>query len=340
MQYRLPAEWEPVQSVMLTWPHREGDWKPIFDSIHECYLGLARAIQPYANLIISANNEEVAEQIRRDISVLDNVSIFTVPSNDTWVRDHGPVTVYEDNTAVLLDFVFNGWGGKYPAAEDNLLTQSLYNAGAFPGFDYQQVDFILEGGSIDTDGQGTLLTTKSCLLSKSRNSTMSQHDIEALLARLLGAKHILWLENSELAGDDTDGHIDMLARFIDHETIAYTASKNRRDPNYASLLALKAELELLIDSNGNPYNLLPLYMPEPVYAQDGQQLPASYANFLIVNNAVLVPTYNCEADLVAISALEEVFNNHNVIGVPCRALVEQFGSLHCATMQLPRTHLE
>lgn len=336
MKRRLPAEWEAIHAVMLTWPHRDGDWADSFEAIHNCYLGIVNAIQPYANIIISAADEALAEIIRQDIGDIENVSIFTVASDDTWVRDHGPITVYEEDEPVLLDFVFNGWGNKYPSENDNRITLSLYNSDAFPGYDYQQVDFVLEGGSIETDGNGTLLTTSSCLLTASRNTGMSLEDVEDVLEDRLGMVYFLWLENSALAGDDTDGHIDMLARFIDPETIAYTACNNKSDANYASLTAMKAELEALRNQDDEAYILVPLLMPEPLFNKQGKQLPASYANFLIVNKAVLVPTYGVAEDENAITTLKLHFPEHEVVGVACRALIEQFGSLHCATMQLPQ----
>ncbi len=336
MKPRLPAEWEPVQSVLLTWPHLHGDWADSFTAIHNCYLDIVTAISPRARIIISAADAALADKIRNDIGMTENVSIYTVASDDTWVRDHGPICIYEDTQAVLLDFIFNGWGNKYPSANDNLITQSLYNAGAFPGYDYEQIDFVLEGGSIDTDGQGTLLTTKSCLLAESRNPGLTQAQVESELKKRFGVKRILWLENSELAGDDTDGHIDMLARFADPQTITYTACDNEDDPNYLPLQRMKLELENLRQNNGERYNLLPLVMPEPIYNDKGEQLPASYSNFLIVNDAVLLPTYGVEADKQAIRVLTDCFPKHQIIGVACRALIEQFGSLHCATMQLPQ----
>lgn len=336
MNTRLPAEWEATHAVMLTWPHRQGDWAESFEAIHTCYLGMVNAIQAYANIIISAADEALAEDIRQDIGDIENVSIFIVPSDDTWARDHGPITVYENDQPVLLDFVFNGWGNKYPSENDNRITLSLYNSDAFPGYDYQQVDFVLEGGSIETDGKGTLLTTNNCLLAETRNTGMSQAEIEDVLEERLGLVNFIWLEHSKLAGDDTDGHIDMLARFINPQTIAYTACNDKTDANYASLAGLKAELEALRNDDDAPYTLVPLPMPAPIFNKEGLQLPASYANFLIVNQAVLVPTYGVPGDEAILATLREYFPKHTVIGVACRPLIEQFGGLHCATMQLPQ----
>jgi agmatine/peptidylarginine deiminase len=336
MNRRLPAEWETSHAVMLTWPHHQGDWAESFEAIHNCYLGIVSAIQPYANIIISAADEALAEDIRQDIGDIENISIFIVPSDDTWARDHGPITVYENDEPVLLDFVFNGWGNKYPSENDNRITLLLYNSDAFPGYDYQQVDFVLEGGSIETDGMGTLLTTSSCLLAATRNTGMNQAEIEDVLEDRLGLVNFIWLEHSELAGDDTDGHIDMLARFLNPQTIAYTACNNRDDANYASLAGLKAELEALRNDDAAPYTLVPLPMPAPIFNKQGLQLPASYANFLILNQAVLVPTYGVPEDESTLATLRLHFPKHVVTGVPCRSLIEQFGGLHCATMQLPQ----
>jgi agmatine deiminase len=235
----------------------------------------------------------------------------------------------------LLDFTFNGWGNKYPADLDNRITTTLYKAGAFGKTPCQGIDFILEGGSIETDGQGTLMTTVSCLLSKHRNPGLGKKEIEAKLSEFLGADNIIWIHHGQLAGDDTDGHIDTLARFANDETILYVTSNESDDPNFASLNRMEEELQGLTKKNGKPYKLVSL--PSPVITNaEGNYLPASYANFLIINHAVLVPVYGLETDAGVIKIFKECFVNRKIIPVNCRPLIQQYGSLHCITMHLPQ----
>jgi agmatine/peptidylarginine deiminase len=264
-----------------------------------------------------------------------NVTISCVPSNDTWARDYGPITVIEKGTPILLNFGFNGWGGKYPCNLDKRIIQRLNDAGTFGESLFSKIAFILEGGSIDCDGDGALLTTTQCLLASSRNPGYGKRDIEYLLSSVLGIRRIIWLEHGRIIGDDTDGHIDMLARFCDRQTIAYAACDEPSDEHFSDLQAMKAELGSLRTIDNKAYRLVPLPLPAPVVNSSGFRLPASYANFLIINRAVLVPLYDDPADTVALTNLAGCFPDREIIGIPCRPLILQHGSLHCVTMQLP-----
>lgn len=326
---------------MLTWPRPESDWGDHLAEAETTLAVLAAHISRREGVLISC----VDETHRRHIAALldaaaaqrDAVSFRFVPANDVWVRDHGPITVLENGTPLLLDFTFNGWGGKYPAALDNRLTRTLHAAGAFGDTPIESSPFVLEGGSIDSDGEGTLLTTSSCLLGPGRNPGWSRQEIEGELRESLGVERVLWLDHGWLAGDDTDGHVDMLARFCSVDTIAYTACNDPDDEHYPELRAMAVELSVLRDRAGQPYRLIPLPLPAACHAEDGRRLPASYANFLIVNGAVLVPIYDDDAaDTVALDALRAAFPRHDIVAVPARALIRQYGSLHCATMQLPQ----
>jgi agmatine/peptidylarginine deiminase len=257
------------------------------------------------------------------------------PSNDSWARDHGPITVLEQNQPRLLDFQFNGWGGKYPHDLDNRITTGLHTHDNFGDTPLEHVEIVLEGGSIDSDGEGSLLTTRACLCHPGRNPRLSTTEIETRLRHLLGVERLLWLEHGWLAGDDTDGHIDMLARFCNPETIAYTACTDHKDEHFAELSAMHAELEGMTQRNGQAYELVALPIPQAIFNPQGKRLPASYANFLIINEAVLVPQYGDPADVIAHERLTACFPEREIIGINCRAVIEQFGSLHCLTMQLP-----
>jgi agmatine/peptidylarginine deiminase len=243
--------------------------------------------------------------------------------------------VLKDGKPVLLDFIFNGWGNKYPHAQDNELTTKLHARSAFGNTPVESIDLVMEGGSIEVDGEGTLLTTESCLLNPNRNPGLKREQIESQLRHYLGIDRILWLKHGAIDGDDTDGHIDTLARFCDAETIAYQACDDADDPHYAGLKAMEAELQTLRRKDGEPYRLVSLPWPAAIHDDTGRRLPATYANFLIVNGAVLVPTYNDAADAGALKALAGAFLGRSIVPVMCRPLIYQYGSLHCVTMQLP-----
>ncbi len=337
---RLPAEWEPQSGVMLTWPHDGGDWALMLDSVEPVFVHLAREISRRESVLIvcrdAALRRHVQQRLREADACLARIDCRLAPSNDSWARDHGPITVLGRNGRPrLLDFTFNGWGGKYPAERDNAITAELARQGVFGDTPVGAIDFVLEGGSIDSDGQGRLLTTEACLLSPQRNPRLDKADIEQILRKHLGAEQILWLKHGALAGDDTDSHIDTLARFCDPRTIAHASCDDPADEHYTGLQAMQDELHALRDADGRPYRLVPLPLPGARYNADGERLPATYANFLIIDGAVLVPTYGDPQDAVALQRLQTCFPGRAIIPIDARPLIEQFGSLHCVTMQLP-----
>ncbi len=324
---------------MLTWPHPEGDWKANYDNAVKTFLNIAETISQYELVLIVCPDTRQQTEIRNKLNKThtnpDNLRFAIAPSNDTWARDHGPITIIENNKPLLLDFIFNGWGNKYPSDLDNKISPKLHSDHIFGNTGMESINFILEGGSIDSDGMGTLMTTRKCLLSSSRNSTLNEQDIIISLQNSLGIDSILWLNHGELSGDDTDSHIDTLARFCENNTIAYVECNDHDDEHYDSLMAMKNELQQFRNKNGQPYKLLALPLPSAKYNEQGDRLPATYANFLVINSAVLVPIYHDDNDTEAIKALGKCFPGRKIIGINCNALIEQFGSLHCVTMQFP-----
>jgi agmatine/peptidylarginine deiminase len=333
----LPAEWAPQDAVQLTWPRPDGDFARWFEAVERNFIALALAIARYERLIIATAGDAKALQKRLVRVGLPErrLRVFTVPTDDVWARDHGPITVFRNRKPVHLDFTFNGWGGKFDASEDNQITRRLDEQDAWSA-PVETLDFVLEGGAIDTDGAGTLLTTERCLLAPTRNPGLGKEQVEQKLKQWFGLARVLWLKRGDLLGDDTDGHIDTIARFCDPGTIAYQACDDRQDAHYEDLAAMAAELAALRDPWGKPYKLVPLPLPDAIHDDDGRRLPAGYPNFLIVNGGVLVPTYGCAQDAAAIERLRPCFPNREVLGIDCRALIHQYGSLHCVTMQIPK----
>lgn len=338
-RYYLPPEWAPQSGVMLTWPHAHGDWAARLHEVEPVFVAIAREVARREKVLITCYDERHRQHVsqRLDAGGVDRrrVVLRTAPSNDTWARDHGPITVACGDELLLLDFLFNGWGGKYGYALDNALTRRLYDQGTFGATPLQSVDLVLEGGSIEVDGSGSLLTTERCLLAPTRNPGLARAALEARLAELLGVTRVLWLKHGALAGDDTDSHIDTLARFCDAGTIAYVACDDARDEHYAELRAMEEELRQLRAADGAPYRLVALPLPRAVLDEHGRRLPATYANFLIINGAVLVPTYRDPADALALERLRSCFADREIVAIDCLPLVFQYGSLHCVTMQLP-----
>lgn len=332
----FPAEWEEQEFVQLTWPHAETDWAYMLGEVQECFVRIAAAIAEREKvLIVTPEPEAVAGQIDGLVR-MENVRVARVGSNDTWARDHGAITVIEDGRPSLLDFQFNGWGLKFAADKDNLITERLVAGGVIDARRCNCRGFVFEGGSIESDGRGTLLTTAECLLSPNRNAQMTRTEIETYLCCTLHARRVLWLEHGYLAGDDTDSHIDTLARLCPDDTIAYVRCGDRGDEHYEELRAMEREIEALRTDDGRPYMLLPLPMADAVYDGNGERLPATYANFLVINGAVLVPTYADRHDAEALAQIAVAFPDREIIGIDCRALIRQHGSLHCVTMQYPK----
>ena len=338
--FDLPPEWAPQSGVMLTWPHEGTIWADMLDDIDAVFTNVAKQIALREKVIITCfdkrHEQHIVSLLEKNGVYLHNVATFLAPCDDVWVRDHGPLTVFKQGKPVLLDFTFNGWGSKYPAEQDNEITRALHTQLAFANTAIMSLDIVLEGGAIETDGKGTLLTTSSCLLAKTRNPNLSKADIAEKLRQLLGMQRVLWLEHGHLAGDDTDGHIDTLARFTDAHTICYITCSDPADEHYADLKAMEKELQQFKDYEGNPYKLVPLPWPTAQYAKyDGRRLPVTYANFLIINGAVLVPTYNDPADAEALRIIAQCFPQHEIVAIDCAPAVQWYGSLHCMTMQLP-----
>lgn len=335
---RVPAEWERQECVQLTWPHRDTDWCNMLDQATSCFVEIAKAISVRERLLIVApEKEEVKKRLTESGVNIDNVTFFECKTNDTWARDHAFITSVEENGEfVLNDFCFNGWGEKFNSIYDNMINQSLFSAGLFSNARYKDMNsLVLEGGSIDTDGKGTLLTTSSCLLSKNRNDFYNIENAEYTLAPLMGAKNFLCLEHGCIVGDDTDGHIDTLARLCPNDTIVYVKCYNESDEHFAELSEMEKELMTFKTMDGRSFNLVPLPLPSEIVFE-GERLPATYANFLIINDAVLVPIYGQDSlDNEAIEVLSKVFPDREIIGINCLPLIRQHGSLHCVTMHYP-----
>ncbi len=323
---------------MLVWPHEGTDWADDLEAVEGVYLELAAAITPRERLLVVCRDGPHQVHVSRRLKAAEisqrQVRYAIAPSDDTWARDFGPLTVFEHDTPHLLDFRFDGWGGKYPHARDDAITATLHADGVFGDVPLTRLDRVLEGGAIDTDGRGTLLTTLGCLLDTRRNPGIDQPAMEALLRQELGIERIHWLTHGWLDGDDTDGHVDMLARFCDPGTIAVTICDDPNDRHYRELQALRNEVAALRTPAGDPCRVLELPIPAPIH-HAGRRLPASYANFLIVNDAVLVPLYADANDALAMTVLSGAFPEREIIGIDCRPLIRQNGSLHCLTMQLP-----
>ena len=307
------AEWEHQSMVQLTWPHEGTDWATILDEITAVYEKMAREIRKREPLLI----------------------VDSIPHNDTWARDHGFITTEETSfdqkskALVLLDFCFNGWGEKFEATLDNQINKRLYEQGLVKGIYEDHLDFVLEGGSIESDGKGTVFTTECCLMAPHRNQPLTKAEIEERLKEWLGAERIVWLQHGSLIGDDTDGHIDTLVRICPNDTLLYTGG----DDDHPDLAEMERELQKLRTLDGKPYRLLKLPLPRPIY-DDGDRLPATYANYLVINGSVLVPTYNQpDLDEEAMRIVGQAFPDREIVGIDCRTVIKQHGSLHCCTMQ-------
>ena len=336
----LPAEWHEQCAVQLTWPHAATDWQPILAEVTRCYIDMAREISARVHLIIvSPEPEHVRALLEGHLPAegLQRTTFCQAPTDDTWARDHGFITLLAPDGPHLLDFCFNGWGEKFPAGQDNRICRRMAEQG-IPGGHYENhLDFVLEGGSIESDGQGTILTTSRCLLAPHRNQPLTKEQIEARLLKTLHARRILWLDHGYLAGDDTDSHIDTLARFCPDDTIAYVQCTDPTDEHYDELRLMEAQLRTFRTAEGKPYRLIPLPMAKAAYDEDGARLPATYANFLVTNGAVLMPTYGTpHLDNQAKERLHEAFPERDIVGIDCRPLIIQHGSLHCCTMQFPK----
>jgi agmatine deiminase len=340
--YRMPAEWELHEATWLAWPHNLDTWPGKFDLVPDIYVEIVRALYTSEPVSICVNDAEDAVETRLFLKRagldLSTVQFCEIPTNDTWARDHGPIFLTrsheERRELAVVDWIFNSWGEKYgPWHLDDVVPQKVAKMLALPLF---EPGIVLEGGSIDVNGRGTLLTTEACLLNPNRNPTLTREEIEAYLRAYLGVTKILWLGDG-IVGDDTDGHIDDLARFVNPTTVVCALEDDPTDVNYALLRDNFERLQKMTDQDGRPLRVVPLCMPSPVI-YDGNRLPASYANFYIANGVVLMPTYECANDKRAITTLQEIFPTRHVVGIPCTDLVWGLGAIHCITQQQPASY--
>ena len=333
---RFPAEWEPQSAIMIAWPHAGTDWADRLGDVEDTYIALVQAITRFQPVLICVADDDVETyadiRLRSNRVDMAQVRFVTVAYDDTWLRDSGPISLRDGDRLRLLDFRFTAWGGKFEAGRDDLLVETLAAQGVFGDAARQRIDFALEGGGIETDGNGTLLTTWRCL--HERHPDASREELTAQLSAWLHQDRVLWLDHGALEGDDTDAHIDTLARFAPGDAIVFQACDDEADSHYADLKAMADEIAALRTRDGKPYRLFPLPWARPVL-DEGRRLAASYANFLIVNGAVLMPAYGDAADNAAAAVLAQAFPGREIVQVPCRPLIWQNGSLHCITMQLP-----
>ena len=344
--FRLPAEWEPQSGIILIWPHEDTDWRPYLNEITEVYLQMADAITRFEPLLITARDTEKVHSLlaeRLTEGQMKRVTLFACDNNDTWARDVAPISLVSDKEPKgslqalrLLDLCFNGWGEKFAAEKDNRINRQLYEAGLLQGVLENHKDFVLEGGSIESDGDRTLFTTTGCLMAPHRNQPLTQEEIDKRLRLFFpNVERVVWLDYGQLAGDDTDGHIDTIVRVAPNHTLLYIGCDDKEDEHYEDFRLLEEQLKQLRTIDGDPYRLLRLPMPDAIY-DDGERLPATHANFLIINGAVLVPTYNQpEKDKAALNIIQEAFPDREIIGIDSRTIIRQHGSIHCLTMQLP-----
>jgi len=327
----MPAEWEKQQCILMSFPHEETDWACDLEASLSVFIRIAQAIAyAQAVYIICKNKNKITSMF----CSTQNMTFIEIPTNDTWIRDYGYISIKENGDKKLLDFTFDGWGGKFDATLDNSVNKHLHKKGYMGTTPLEKVDFVLEGGSIESDGEGTILSTSQCLCNPNRNHGLSKKEIETKLQKVLGTKRVLWLDNGYLAGDDTDSHIDTLARFVNTKTIVYVKCDNPHDEHYHALNKMENELQSFKTLQGEPYILIPLPMTNPILNKDKKRLPASYANFLITNEALIYPTYNDSHDKEAHEIFKKLFSDKEIIPVNCLKLIEEGGSLHCSTMQI------
>ncbi len=341
--YHMPAEWEPHEATWLSWPHKEASWPGAFEPVHGIFVEITKHLTESELVRINVADEDFAERVRKLLKQggvnLDAVRFHFNPTDDAWVRDHGPIYVVREvdgkRERAINDWGYNAWGDKYPPYDlDDVVPtriaeemgEALFKPGIVPGM-------VLEGGSLDVNGRGTLVTTEACLLNPNRNPHLDREQIEQYLKDYLGVTHILWLGDG-IAGDDTDGHIDDLTRFVSHDTVVTVIEDDPQDENYEPLKENYERLLRMRDQAGNPLRVVKMPMPGAIYFDD-QRLPASYANFYIANKAVLAPTYRCANDEKACSILQELFPDRRVAGIDCSHLIWGLGSIHCVTQQQP-----
>lgn len=337
METRLIAEWEGCRSVLLALPESHTDWNYILDEARDQYRRIILALTSNGLHCVVLTADKVSAETLLAECDQSLLTLIEMDYNDTWTRDYGPISVERGDRLRALDFGFNGWGLKFASDNDNLVNLRLKERFVIMPETYRnERDFTLEGGSIETDGHGTLLTTSLCLCSENRNGGRDKSALNDILNDRLGVDHVLWLDYGALAGDDTDSHIDTLCRMAPDNTILFTGCRDMDDPHFEELLKMRAQLTMFRTPEGEPYNLVELPLPSPVYDENGDRLPASYANYLVTPDRIFMPTYSQpENDMLACHTVKVAFPDHEVVPVECSTLIKQHGSLHCATMQIP-----
>lgn len=336
MTKRFLAEWEAQCAVLMALPHENTDWEYILEEARDQYGRIIEALTGEGvHVILLCPDREDARDLLSGCPE-NLLSLIEMEYNDTWTRDYGPLAIEKDDSIRALDFGFNGWGLKFASDKDNLVNLRLSERFIIEPAQYRnERDFVLEGGSVETDGEGTLLTTSRCLCSPNRNGGKSRSELNVILHDRLGVDHVLWLDYGALDGDDTDSHIDTLARIAPNDTILFTGCRDMDDSHFEELLKMRAQLTMFRTVAGEPYNLVELPLPSPVYSPEGERIPATYANYLVTDNVIFMPTYNQpDNDRLAMQTVRIAFPDKKVVGIDCRTLLRQHGSLHCATMQL------
>lgn len=337
MRLFLP-EWTPIECVLMALPNADTDWNYILDEARQQYARIIKALTDEdVYVVLICNDTDEASRLLRECDQR-LITYVNADYNDTWTRDYGPLTILKDDRLRALDFGFNGWGLKFAADKDNLVNLHLSEKFVIMPSTYRnERDFVLEGGSVETDGEGTILTTARCLCSPNRNGGLSKQEAEHQLQRRLGASHVLFLDYGALEGDDTDSHIDTLARLAPANSILFTGCRNVDDPQFEELLKMRAQLTMFRNAMGEPFNLIELPLPDAIYDEDGLRLPATYANYLVTDKVIFMPTYKQPAnDRLAMHTVKIAYPDHKVVGIDCTTLIKQHGSLHCATMQIPK----
>ncbi|MCF6442451.1 agmatine deiminase family protein [Pseudoalteromonas luteoviolacea] len=344
MSFTLLPEWSPQDAVMVTWPHKNTDWADILEQVEPVYIALCQQISQVQKVVIVAHDEALKNHITTlliDASVdMQQIVFVDAPCNDTWARDHGPLTTVNISGELSIkDFIFNGWGNKYESDLDTQINAAMCQQIADERNQVRQVNLVLEGGGVEINEHKVLLTTSECLLNPNRNPHLNKQQVEAELTKELGATSFLWVDHGYLAGDDTDSHIDTLVRFAPNNTLVYVQCDDEQDEHYQALNAMESQLKEFVTPSGEPYNLVPLPWPSAKYNDENERLPATYANYLIINDTVLLPIYGDEKDALALTQLQKAHPERTIIGIDCLPIIHQFGSLHCITMQLPQGFL-